>query len=262
MVVPLVRTVNSLGRLERVSQFLYLIMSKASDAHEHLVANYLNSIPSVKAVRPVCDTSYSDVLINHNYAEAWLEVKMGHRDNLVNPRVYYHENTWKTRYTTPVAGYIVSELNKSETALDFVYSISNHCGLAYESIYIPTNRGEMGKPNTPTKELMKSFCKTHGSYILDYQNYDISQLVTSHYTMGKTEPAYYLQAGDDFYLLSNTNPLGLSKNIPEFTGTGKLRVRVSNRSRFYEIQGEVKMQDMPSSDFSVLPNSKKLNPFL
>lgn len=236
-------------------------MSKASDRHEHMVANYLNSLVNVEAERPVVGTSYSDVRVSFNKRTTWLEVKMNHQDNLVNSRVYYEQNEWKTRYSTPVAGYIVSHLNKSETTLDFVYSISDYCGLAYESIYIPTNKSQMDAPNAVPRDLMKSFCKSNGSYLLDYQNYDISDIVTTHYTQGKAEPAYYLQAGDDFYMISNTNPLGLSTDIPQIQGTGKLRVRVSNRSKFYEIQAEVKMQNLTPSNFSVLPNSVKTNPF-
>lgn len=206
-------------------------------------------------------TDYSDVLINYNQQRAWLEVKMNHKDNLVNPRVYYHQNAWKTRYTTPVAGYIVDQLNKSQSALDFVYSISHHSGMAYESIYIPTNRSEMDTPDAVPRDKMRSFCKANGSYIMDYQNIDISHLVTTHYTIGKTEPAYYMQAGDDFFLISNTNPLGLSSSIPQFSGVGKMRVRVSNRTKFYEVQAEVKVQEMLSSPYSLLPNTNKLNPF-
>ena len=134
--------------------------------------------------------------------------------------------------------------------------------MAFETIYIPTNKSEMSAENAVPKDKMRSFCKTNGSYILDHQNIDISHLVVSHYTMGKTAPAYYLQAGDDFFLLSNTNPLGLSSDIPEFQGIGKMRVRDSNRSKFYEVQAEVKVQEMQSSPYSVLPNSQKINPFL
>jgi hypothetical protein len=237
-------------------------MSIASDKHEHLVANHLNSLLNVSAVRPHVGTSYSDVLVNYKNTEAWLEVKMSHQDNLVNSRVYYHENMWKTRYSTPVAGYIVSELNNSETARDFVYSISDYAGLAYESVYIPTNKSQMEVDNAIPKSLMRSYCKKNTSYILDYQNYDISQLVASHYNEGKAAPVYYIQTGDDFYLLSNTNPLGLSADIPELKGTGKFRVRVSNRSQFYEVQAEVKMQKLQPSNYSVLPNTTKINPFL
>lgn len=236
-------------------------MSKKSDKHERTIADHLNSLQGVKAYRPDFGTQYSDVLVTYNQSTSWLEIKMTHRDNLANPRVYYNDKTWKSKAFTPIAGYIVQDLNKSQVSRDFVYSISDYCGMAYESIYIPTVRGEMGLDNSIPKEKMKEYCKKNGGYILDYQNYDLSQLVTKHYTQGKLEPAYYMQAGDDFFMISNTNPLGLSSEIPQLAGTGKYRVRVSNRSKFYEIQAELKITSMLDSPFSVLPGSNKRNPF-
>jgi hypothetical protein len=237
-------------------------MSKASDRHEHLVASAIDGLPNVSAVRPIKGTDFSDVLINFKDKEAWLEVKMTHSDNLANPRVYYQHGAWKTRYSTPLAIDIVQELNKSETAREFVYSISDYSGLAYESIYIPTNRSEMGSPNSVERSIMRSFCKRNGAYVMDYKDRDLTSYVTKHYTLGKTEPAYYMQAGDGFYMISNANPLGLSSNIPQLEGIGKLRVRVSNRSQFYEVQAELKMTSLVDSPYSVLPGSKKQNPFL
>lgn len=237
-------------------------MSKRSDKHERIIAEHLDSMHNVTAVRPIAGTDYSDIKLTYNGNASWLEVKMNHQDNLANPRVYYHENEWKTRYFTPVAGNIVQELNKSLKSREFVYSISDYCGMAYESIYIPTLRSQMDVDNAVPRVKMRSYCKENGGYIIDYQDRDLTELVTKHYVEGKREPAYYMQAGDDFFMISNTNPLGLSSDIPMLSGTGKYRVRVSNRSKFYEIQAEVKMTSIANSGFSVLPNSFKRNPFL
>lgn len=236
-------------------------MSKASDNHERHVASSLQAV-GVDAVRPVKGTDYSDVLVNYRGNAAWLEIKMSHTDNLANPRVYYHANTWNTRYSTPVAGIIVQELNKSQVSRDFVYSLSEYASIPLHSIYIPTTRGEMGTINAVPRTVMKDYCTVNSKYIYDDQDRDLTEIVTLHYTRGKTEPAYYMQAGDDFYMISNANPLGLSSTIPQLEGSGKFRVRVSNRSKFYEIQAEIKMRDLVKSDFSVLPGSQKQNPFM
>jgi hypothetical protein len=207
-------------------------------------------------------TDYSDVLINHRNKAAWLEIKMSHSDNLANPRVYYHQNTWNTRYSTPVAGIIVQELNKSQVSRDFVSSLAEYANIPLCNIYIPTNRGEMGAENSVPREVMKEYCTVNSKYVYDDQDRDLTEIVTLHYTKGKTEPAYYMQAGDDFYMISNANPLGLSWDIPQLEGSGKFRVRVSNRSRFYEVQAEIKMRNIVQSQFSLLPNSEKQNPFM
>ena len=237
-------------------------MSKASDRHEHLIASTLDALPGVSALRPKVGTDYSDVKVDFRGNSTWLEIKMSHSDNLANPRVYYHQNTWKTRYSTPVASIIVQELNKSQVSGHFVSSLADFSGISFDSIYIPTNKGEMNAENAVPRDVMKKFCTINSKYIYEEYDKDLSDIVTLHYTQGKTEPAYYMQAGDDFYMISNTNPLGLSTDIPCIQGTGKFRVRVSNRSQFYEIQAEVKMKNMITSNFSVLPGSKKQNPFL
>lgn len=237
-------------------------MSKASDEREHLIANSLDSLSNVVAVRPKVGTEYSDVKVTFNGKSSWLEVKMNHSDNLANARVYYQDQSWHSNYKTPVAQSVVKELNATESVSDFVYSISDYSGIAYETIFIPTNKSKMNSLNSVPLATMKAYCNQYGSYVLDNRNYDLTDLVTLHYTTGKAEPAYYIQAGDDFLMISNANPLGLTEDIPVLEGTGKFRVRVSNRSQFYEIQTELKLTSSIESRYSVMPNSNKINPFL
>lgn len=49
-----------------------------------------------------------------------------------------------------------------------------------------------------------------------------------------------MQAGDDFYRISKTDPLKLGNDIPLLAGKGDFKVRVSTRSEFYEVQAEIK----------------------
>jgi hypothetical protein len=98
-------------------------------------------------------------------------------------------------------------------------------------------------------------------YIANEENYNLGDVVTEHYTIGKAEPAYYMQAGDDFYMISKKNPLKI-KGVPVLSGSGDFKVRVATRSEFYEVQAEIKIKKMPNSKFSVAPGTKKQNPFL
>jgi hypothetical protein len=91
---------------------------------------------------------------------------------------------------------------------------------------------------------------------------DLGKIVTEHYTLGKAEPAYYMQAGDDFYRISNKDPLKLGATIPLLAGMGDFKVRVSTRSEYYEVQAEIKIAKMPDSKFSVKPGTSKKNPFI
>jgi hypothetical protein len=133
---------------------------------------------------------------------------------------------------------------------------------------VPTTKGGLKDPEAVPLESMRSFFDDKvfkSRYILERENVNIAKIVIDHYTKGKAEPAYYLQAADDFYLVGPTDPLGLNKGlspkIPVISGMGDFRVRVSTRSRFYEVQAEIKIKKLKSSPYSAMEGSKKKNPF-
>lgn len=39
-------------------------------------------------------------------------------------------------------------------------------------------------------------------------------------------------------------------------------MRIGTRSEYYEVQAEIKITSMPDSKYSVMPGTKKMNPFL
>lgn len=241
-------------------------MSASSDKYELDIAKAINKVKGVKATRPPGKTSLSDVLITEykgSPARAWVEVKMNHTDNLSNPRVYYEGGRWQTTYKTPAAAAAVELLNESKDAKRFIKDIAQYSGIDVKKIKIPTSKTGLKDPDAVPLKIMKKYFTDEASsrYIANEDNYDLGKLVTEHYTIGKEEPAYYMQASDDFYRISKTNPLGLSAKIPLLSGRGNLKVRVATRSEFYEVQAEIKIVNMPNSSFSVKPGSVKKNPF-
>lgn len=237
-------------------------MSRA-DLYEVAVADYINQFENVNAIRPKVSTHYSDVLVKHNNESAWLEVKMNHADNLGNTRCFFDGVTWdssrKHGQLSPLKRFCVDTLNTASAASRFIVDLEEFSGM--KNIKIPTTRGGLRDPSSVPLRTMKSFFEDRDRYILSCEDVDLGALVTSHYTQGKAEPAHYMQAGDDFYLIGPDNPLGLNTNIPHVSGIGAFRMRVSTRSKFYEIQPEVKIRKMPHSDFSIMPGTTKLNPF-
>lgn len=242
-------------------------MSAASDKYEADVAKNINSIPGVVAKRPPGDTALSDVLIekyNNRSVREWVEVKMSHTDNLSNPRVFYDAGRWQTTYKTPAAKAAVDILNSSQQAKKFIKDIAEFSGIPVRYIKIPTSKTGLREEGAVPLKIMKLYFDQPGinRYIANQENYNLGKLVTEHYTKGKKEPAHYMQAGDDFYLISRANPLDLHSDIPLLSGRGDFKVRVSTRSEFYEVQAEIKITDMPDSRYSVKPGTKKKNPFL
>ncbi len=243
-------------------------MSAASDLFESNIAKAINSVKGVTAIRPTADTALSDVKIvkfnNKPVDKVWVEVKMNHTDNLSNPRVFYAKGKWQTTYKTPTAAAAVEILNNSTQAKKFVRDIAKYAGIPVAKVIIPTNKGMLSDPNAVPLDVMKQYFEQPGitRYIANQENSPLGDLVTAHYTKGKKEPAYYMQAGDDFYLISKANPLGLSNKIPVLKGTGDFKVRVATRSEFYEVQAEIKIKKMPHSDYSVKKGTGKKNPFV
>lgn len=241
-------------------------MSTASDKYERDVTAYINKMKGMQAARPSVGASYSDVLITkclNKACRAWVEVKMGHTDNMSNVRVFYQDGEWHTTYKTPVAASTVQMLNESPDAEVFVKKLVKFTGIPEKYIIIPTNKAPLQLEGAVPLKSMQRFFKDGGAgqYVAEKTNVNMGTLITKHYTKGKTEPAYYMQAGDDFYRVSDNNPLNLSTKIPLLSGKGNFRVRVGMRSDFYEIQTEMKIASMPVSDYSVKPGTKKKNPF-
>ena len=239
-------------------------MSADSDRYEKDVAKNINKIPGVIADRPAVGVDFSDVLIKFKKKEAWLEVKMNHKDNLSNPRVFYKNGKWQTTYKTPAAADAVKILNESNKAKKFIKDIAKFTGIPIKSISIPTSKTGLREEGAVPLRSMHEFFDQPGinRYIANEENMDLGKIVTKHYLEGKTKPAFYMQAGDDFYLISSTNPLGLPRDIPILKGKGTFKVRVSTRTDFYEVQAEIKIDQMPNSNYSLKPGTKKDNPFL
>ena len=158
----------------------------------------------------------------------------------------------------------VNILNESTQAAKFVKDIAKYAGIPFNKVIIPTTKTLLKDPNAVPLDVMKKYFSQPGinRYIANKENFNLGKVVTDHYTKGKEEPAYYMQAGDDFYRISNKNPLGMDPKIPLLKGMGDFKVRVATRSEFYEVQAEIKIDKMPVSKYSVAPKTKKLNPFL
>lgn len=215
----------------------------------------------IDAIRPKSGTQYSDVLIEMDGKKSWLEIKMNHDDNLSNPRVFYDGNIWNTTYSTNVAKVAIELLNSSSITKEFLKSIAKYSKI--KNPKIPTTKlGLKDSRAVPLKVMKDYFDQPYvNRYILVVDNYDIGKLVTDHYLTGKAEPVYYIQAGDDFYRFGDSNPLNLPEDIPKFKGTGSFKVRISTRSKFYEVQAEIKIDNIDSSPYSILVDDSKKNPF-
>ena len=246
-----------------------LLMSAKSDRYELEVAQAIDSLDGVIADRPKVSTKYADVLVTLNGKKSWLEVKMNHTDNLGNTRVSYVNGKWQAAAPIdPVKAFAIEYLTKDRETQKFLQDIAKFAGIKdWRDMTVPSTQGFLKNKNAVSYEKMKEYMSKRTQYILDVKNVDLGALVTRHYLEGKAEPAHYMQAGDDFYLIGKKNPLGLPSDIPELGRKGqcmssfKMRIGIRGSKPFYEIQPEIKILNMPSSPYSIKPGTNKKNPF-
>ena len=234
-------------------------MSRASDAHELDVANYINSLPSVSATRPKVNTTYSDVVVDYRGKTSWLEVKMNHTDNLGNPRVRFDGDSWVAGVDGPINRFSLDLLNSHPQAKAFLDDLRNFVG---RDRVVLMGGDKLKDPDEVPLSEMKKFFTNRNRYIIVIEDADLGELATNHYLYGKSEPAHYMQAGDDLYMIGDSNPLGLTQTLPRLAGLGTFRMRVSTRSKFYEIMPEIKIRSMPESPYSLHPKTTKPHPFV
>ena len=244
-------------------------MSAASDKYAKDVADYIKSF-GIDASRPPVGVKYPDIQVTYKGITTWIEVKMNHTDNLGNTRVSYNAGEWDAaKPLDPVKKFAIKYLSESQKTEQFLKDIAKFAAKDWENMILPSTKGPLSDPKAVPYEVVKAYFKTRSQYILTVSGVDLGKLVTAHYLEAKAEPAEYMQAGDDFYMIGTTNPLKLARDIPVLGAGGsckgdfKMRIGVrSSSSAFYEIQPEIKITNMPKSPYSLKPGTTKKNPFL
>lgn len=252
-------------------------MSVQSDLWEQSIAQAIDSVPGMTAVRPKVSTAYPDVQVEYGKfrgsASIWVEVKMNHTDNLMNPRFSFVHNEWITpaSYESPATDLLCQIWNKNADAQRWIADLrtfltQNRWKGDVRKMTLYSTKTERAKdPNSVPLDLMKKYLKTRPTKnVCKQDNVDIGELVSTHYLKGKAAKAYYLNSGDDFYQFKlsgiKSNPLNIP-NVPVFKGTNVIILRVGDRSDNFEIQAEVKVRSLMDSPYSASPNTKKPNPF-
>lgn len=230
----------------------------AADLYESAVMDHLNTLGPVKASRPTNDTRYSDVFVENDKGSTWLEVKMDTRSQLGCNRVKYVDRQWQPSKPGPLQNFCVDRLNRSEQAAEFLHQLGAFCGMDDFDLLTSTKFTER---MAPLERVRKFLSQRENKYICYEDNVDLAAVVRDHYLYGKAEPAHYMAAGDEFYRLSDENPLGVPDDVPLLTGYGPFVISISVRTRKYEIFPRCKLPSYPSSPYSVKPGSSKPNPF-
>lgn len=236
-------------------------MSAKSDKFELDVVRWINRTSELAASQQKKVSEPDVYLARPGYKPTYLEVKMDHGANLINPRVFY-DGAWQTNYAFYSAHETVRLLNKSWLTRNILQRLAEFAEIQFDLLKIPTTKNQFkNDPGVPHIDVMREFfdVAAENRYILSEEAYDIGTLVTKDINQ---KGAHYIQIGDDFYRIGLENPWNLTDDIPEFVGIGEYKVRISTRSDFCEIVPELKIWDLVESDYSVKPKTEKRNPFI
>ena len=245
----------------------FISESAKSDKYENDMAKHIADM-GLDASRPAVDPTYSDILIKYKGDRIWLEVKMNHSDQLGNTRASFDGKKWIAAIDkkgpskgklSPLKAYITKTLNNNKDTQAWLKDLEKFSGI--KGMKVPTLISGLSDPKSVPRDVMIAYLKGKKQYILNKPEVDLGELITQHYLKGKSEPAYYMQAGDDFYRIGSANPMGVPNDVPLLSGTGPFKMRIGMRSKYYEVQPEVKITKMPSSKYSLKPGTSKLNPF-
>jgi len=253
-------------------------MSTSSDYEDAVAANIHNASKGLVGIRHKSGiqsmTSYPDVEVKYKGISTWVEVKMNHTDNLMNPRFKYVGEWVVSGVDSKAIQELTQYFNASKDAKkwvdelrSFIKNPKNKYTGNPAKMTIHSLVGDRAKDvnSVPLITMKKFLASRPNKNIFKELDVDVGALVTNHYTIGKAAAALYVSSGDDFYRFGNKNPFKFTnKQAPVFKGTNGITYRIGDRSSNFEIMVEVKIKNtnaMGSSETSVKPGSSKPNPF-
>ena len=202
---------------------------------------------------------YSDVRVSNpaNGKNVWIEVKLNKYSDYGNPSFKYQDGQWScttSEEEDPLAGFFLKAI--SDNTEKFISFCKDFLGT--EDIKLPTDL---------TPELVQAW-KDSGSvddtendtqFITEKIRIDgFGEMISRYYSSQKLEPVYYIQVGDDLYLIDRKyNPLDLVtkdgtelKTLAEAHRIGRIQFRMKGIER--ELADGPKYYYSITSDFKVL----------
>ena len=202
---------------------------------------------------------YSDVCVSNpeNGKNAWIEVKLNKYSDYGNPSFKYEDREWTCTTSEdgdPLAEFFLKAI--SENSGKFISFCKDY--LKKEDIKLPTDL---------SPALVKAWKATGGvddtendtQFITEKIQVDgFGDMISRYYASQKAEPVYYIQIGDDLYIIDRAyNPLNLRtksgeqlQTLAEAHRIGRIQFRMKGIER--ELADGPKYYYSITSDFKVL----------
>jgi hypothetical protein len=206
----------------------------------------------------------SDVILSiSGDIDSAVEVKTNVTDNLVNPRMGYQDG-WHFMVKNNdknVSSFATSLMKDDDRCNKFLYRLQKYTSRSV--IKLSSRKSDQNSCSFVGIEEMRQFYNDDNmadQYIYK-SNVNASEVLQGWCVGGKR--CDYIQIADNFFRLTKSDPLGLV-DVPVLGCPGTFHVRVSLRTKFYEIQPEVKLHkgEFTESPYSLQPNTNKINPLV
>jgi hypothetical protein len=210
----------------------------------------------------------SDVILSISGGiDSAVEVKTNITDNLVNPRMGYQNGVgggWHfvvKNNDKNVGSFATSLMENDDRCNKFLDKLQKFTKRS--QIKLSSRKSDQNSCSFVGIEEMRKFY-SDGNMTDQYiykSKVNASEVLQDWCVEGKR--CDYIQIADNFFRLTKSDPLDLV-DVPVLDCTGTFHVRVSLRTKFYEIQPEVKLhkKEFIESPYSLQPNTDKTNPLV
>lgn len=229
---------------------------------ERYSAEHVGSDSSVSDVRVLVQTPD----LSHQF---FVEVKMG-AAQFGSGRIWFDGSHWRpTTETDPMARFVAEIMDLDRDAASFVAELRSYLGRDLIKLVRTKSRKRYDSDQMIVRpDELSQFLTTSGrdQDVALLGERDVSGLIRDHYMCGKAKPAPYMQWGNNFYRLTEDDPLGLVdvpllKNIRSDI---RVRAMFASSRQYYNFIPTIDPKEPVGeerSPFSIVPWTGKRFPF-
>lgn len=231
---------------------------KSLDFELKVVDGLRNLLPNSSIIHTGNNSQTSDINLIYNGYSTFIEAKIS-GGQFGCPRLKYIDNIWTGVTENPISNSVSYILNNDPHAYSFMeYSKTLYQYKQYKHIMPSYSVFQQEPDEYFNYNSLSDIIKNVGNQYIykSRENTQLLNIIVEYYTLKKVD---YIQISDNFYQI-NKNSL---TDIPNITADVELTVRLVNRrtKKWFEVIPTLKLKNMVESNFSILLNTKKLNPF-
>lgn len=234
-------------------------MSKKSIEFEKRVLDGLEHFfPKCTVIHTGNNSLTSDIKLLYNNYTTFVEAKIS-GGQFGCPRLKYIDDKWIGVTDNPITETVSYILNNDPHAYSFIeYSKKLYTHKNYKHIMSSVSTFKNEPDNFFNYESLYNIINNIGHQYI-YKSRETAELLDIIIEYYKIKSVDYIQISDNFYQINKNN----ITDIPSLNSNVDLTVRLVNRKtkKWFEVIPTLKLKNLKESDYSILKNTKKKNPF-